>query len=486
LQNRDSRALYIWLVCFAAVLGLILRLVAAAGDLWLDEIWTLNLLKRAKTIGDIFFRIPYDNNHFLNSAWLWLAGPDAPAVVMRLAAVVFGTLSIPAAAAIGRRYCEASGVIAAFLIAVGYFFVHYGSEARGYAGMILAILLAYNALEGALEDENKARRYAVFALAICFGTFSHLTMAEATGVLCLTGAARLLSRGERLRSNLRSLAAIFIVAGLATAPAIACLLVGALSSNFHVGVMEPFSYQALAQGLADMARSSLGFPQGVNDVAVLTATAALALAFLALVPAHRRWFPALAVFGLPLLHAALRLPSQFYARFHLTAAVALILLTSDALAALWRRKGVCRMAAGLALALIAMGQAAQLANFFRFGRGAYVGAVKTMSERGPFVYSVDFLKEETKAVVGYEARRLGAKATAVEEADWCESAPDWLIVVNLPKSLAALPERKTAGPSACQTSFRRDRTFMAWGLSGFVWTLYRRQDERSPPSASPL
>jgi hypothetical protein len=469
-------AVYFALVLCAAGLGLALRLRAAAGDLWLDEIWSLNLVKRAGTIGDVFIHIPYDNNHFLNSAWLWIVGPNASVVVMRLAAIVFGTLSIPVAAAVGRRFCSLSGAIAAFLIAIGYFFVHYGSEARGYSGMILAVLLAYYAIEELCEDKERKGAYVLFAAAICFGTFSHLTMVEATGVLCLTGAGRVMTEARPLASRLWSVATIFVVAALASAPALACFAVGAFLPEFRVGVMEPFSFPALAQGLADMARATLGFPQSMEDGAVVSATAIIALACLRLTPERRRWFPALAIFGLPAIHAALHLPSQFYARFHLTAAVALVLLASDALAALWRREGRRRGVAVALIGLLLAGQTLQLQNFFHVGRGAYADAVRTMSGGGAFSYSTDGVSNETNAVVAYEAGWLGLAAAPAPDADWCRDPPAWLIVATTPRSPATLPERRLAGKAECSAIFHRERSYPAWGLSGFVWTLYRRAE----------
>jgi hypothetical protein len=128
---------------------------------------------------------------------------------------------------------------------------------------------------------------------------------------------------------------------------------------------------------------------------------------LALVPAGRRWFPAIAVFGLPLAHVALRLPSQFYPRFHLTAAVGLLLLTSDGLAALWSRKGAARAASIAVLALILAGQALNLTEFFTFGRGHYVAAFRRMSEGGPVTYAADFARGEKRVVVEYESERAG-------------------------------------------------------------------------------
>jgi hypothetical protein len=477
-SRARSQWVYICLIGFATLLGLALRLRAAHGDLWLDEIWTLLLLERAKTIGDVFIGVHHDNNHFLNSAWLWLVGPDAPTTLMRLPAIVFGALAILTAAALGRRFCDAAGVIAAVLIAVSYFFVHYSSEARGYSGMILAILVAYNALEGMLANEETIANRIVFAVAICFGTFSHLTMVEATGVLCLAAWARLTPGDVSLKASLQSAVPIFIIGGLATIPAVVCFVVGALSPDFHVGYQEPFTFGMLAQGLADMARSTLGFPRAFPDLVVVIATAILALASLALVPAHRRWFPALAVFALPILHAAFGLPNQFNARFHLTSAVGLIVLSGDSLAVLWRRKHGPQAIAALAIGLFAAAQSFELAQFFGSGRGAYKEAIKAMSERGPVTYSIDpaGLRLGTRSVLGYHAAGLGMEAKAISEEAWCESAPNWLILANMPNSTPVLPQRKTAGPANCQATFLRDRTFDAWGLSGVDWTLYHRAD----------
>ncbi len=463
-------------VLVAVAVGLCLRIVAAKGDLWLDEIWTLRLLEPVKSLGDVFFKVHHDNNHFFNSAWIWLIGPDASILLMRLPAILLGTFGVLAARAVGRRFSEASGVIAALLMAIGYFFVHYGSEARGYAGMILAVLVAYDALLAILDGKARTRNTIVFAAAICIGTFFHLTMVEATAALCASFFARSWSRGEGLAAALRRSLPIGLAAAAATLPAVGLFVHGAFAPDFRVGAMEPFTFALLGQGLSGVARTVLGLPQAMDDAAVVAVAAAFALAMLALVPAGRRWFPAIAIFGLPLAHVALRLPSQFYPRFHLTAAIGLLLLTSDGLAALWSRNGAARGASIMILALIVVGQASNLASFLSLGRGDYVAAFKRMSERGPVTYAADFAKGETRAVVEYEADRAGIAATRVLEQDWCVKAPDWLISVATPNTPLDLPARKTAGPAACPTIYQRDESFPAWGLSGFAWTLYRRDE----------
>ncbi|TDX63166.1 hypothetical protein EDE12_10874 [Methylosinus sp. sav-2] len=454
------------------LLGAALRLYAAQGDLWLDEIWTLNLLERAHSFGDVFIGLHHDNNHVANSAWLYLIGPNAPVPLMRLAAIAFGTLAIPAAAAAAasRRYCGAAGLIAAFVFATSYFFVHYGSEARGYAGMTLAVLLAYGLVDAILAEGASWRRLLALAAAIGFGTFSHLTMIEASGALALTAMLRF------RRSTLGRAVAIGAVAGLASLPALFCFAYGALAPDFQVGAMVPLSPAIFAEGVAGMARATLGFPRGVDDFALLGAAGLLALGLLAVLPAERRVFPAIAVFGLPLLHIAAGLPSQQYPRFHATAAIGLTLLAAEGCAALYRAGALRRGAAAVLLGAFAIGDAGRLADFYRDGRGHYADAVKIMAERKEAPYAVDFARGETKAVVAYHARKLGVVATMVSPAEWCATPPAFLLVVDLPDSLADHAERRSAGPRDCRADFLRRGYFPASGLSGFAWTLYEREE----------
>ena len=74
MQAALARANPVGLVVLAAVAaGLCLRIIAAKGDLWLDEIWTLRLLEPVKSLGDVFFKVHHDNNHFCNCPGLVIA-----------------------------------------------------------------------------------------------------------------------------------------------------------------------------------------------------------------------------------------------------------------------------------------------------------------------------------------------------------------------------------------------------------------------------
>jgi len=462
-----------------ALLGLLLRFLAARGDLWFDEVTSLRFLReQATSLGDVFLTIHSDNNHLFNSAWLWLVGLDAPVLMLRALSILLGGASVAAAWAACRPSGEISARVAALLFAVGYFFVHYGSEARGYSGMILAILVAYAALQAILARGVSAGRLGLFGAAICAGTLFHLTMLEASGALVASAMGPICFGPGGRREKFRRVALLAGAAGLASAPALGFFAHAVLAGDFRHGWMEPFTPATLFEGLAGVARSVLGLPESFGDASCVALAALMALALLAVVPARRRWFPAIAIFGSPLLHAALGLPSESYARFHMSVAVALPLLFADGFGALWARGRAWRGLGVAALALVLAGQALNLAKFFGAGRGDYTAAERRMTERGPTSFATDteFAPGENRLLALFAARRAGFDLRPVAEGAWCGAPPQWLIVAALPKRPHPASLEKTAGPPDCPTRFRLDRAYPTWGLSGYSWTLYRRED----------
>lgn len=460
------------LVGASALLGLALRLTAAEGNLWLDEIWSLRLLEPARSLADIFLRTPNDNNHYFNSAWLWLVGLDAQPLALRLLSVALGALSVVAAAAACRAQGALAAAVAALLFATSYIFVHYGSEARGYSGMIFSILVAKASLDALLSRPSRAA-WGLFGASVCAGAFFHLTMVEATAALALAALAQT-AYERRARQGV----AIAIVAGLACAPAVALFALGATSPSFRIGFIAPFTSEALFHGLGGAIRTTLGAPASLPDLPAVAIAAISAAGALALLPVSRRWFPVVAIFGLPAIHAAFELPNQFYPRFHLTAAVGLLLLASEAIAALLARGGAARLLGSGAVLLYLGGQTAAAGNFYRYGRGGYAEAARFMADDGPASYSADFAKREIDLTVRFFARAPEAPLRYVEVEKICAEPADWFIDISDPFDTADKPAQRTIGApeQGCARPYALARVFRAWGLSGHTWWVYRRVD----------
>jgi hypothetical protein len=130
------------------VIAAILRIVAAHNDLWLDELISLDLVSAAKTPWQIFTAIHSDNNHYLNSLYLYFLGSQDHPVRYRYLSVLCGVSLVPAGYWLLARRSRVEGLILAGLFACSYPFIHFSSEARGYAGALLGTTLACAALAG--------------------------------------------------------------------------------------------------------------------------------------------------------------------------------------------------------------------------------------------------------------------------------------------------------------------------------------------------
>ena len=470
-------------VVLIAFVGCALRVAAARGDLWLDEIWSFVIVGKAATFADVVLALPYDNNHVLNSLWLKLVGDQAPSILVRLPTIVFGTLCIPVAARLGARTSPLAAIAIATVVAIDDVFVHFGSEARGYSGLILGFLVALNALEARLAGDARRKTLIVFALAIGFGTISHLTMLEATCLLCVTAGLRLML-AEGLRGAWpQRLAPILVAAALGSLPPLACFVVSVFSGTLHVGLATQFSFAPFAEGLGGMVRATLGLwplplPRATSELLLPLAGLGV-VAALPLLPPQRRVLPALGLLALPLAHAVLHLPNQLYARFHLVTGVCLALFVAELWARSWRRGST-----GRALALVAgigflAGQAAQLVPLLVDGRGHFAAATAAMTAKGATRVAAlpAVAAPETAAVMRWYAKRMGrtADVTLVPNKTLCATPPDWLVIVHRPDDAMDQSDAQRLATIACAGQFAPAETYPGFGLSGFAWTVFRRR-----------
>ena len=94
---RSGAMLLLIVAFFGAVRALALR-----NDLWLDELWTLWHLGQLRSVGEIFTRFIHDNNHPLNTLWIYLVMPLKMDWPCRLLSWLGGTAAIWLAAKIAR------------------------------------------------------------------------------------------------------------------------------------------------------------------------------------------------------------------------------------------------------------------------------------------------------------------------------------------------------------------------------------------------
>ncbi len=460
-----------------------LRLGAAGGDLWIDEVWSLENIALARAQADgadwlaLFFQA---NTHAVNTLYLALVGPDAGPFAYRALSVVSGIAAVAMAAVLGWRRSVTEGLIAAAMVAVSYPMVHYAGEARGYTTMLLAALAAIYLLQTTLEAPSPASnpgRIMAFIAVSLLGFAAHLSFAVIEAGLGIWAAVALF---QRLASPVSVAARLTTLFGV---QAVVLTAYGAVAwNNFTVGGGSSPPTAVSVNTMAEMAF-------GADPAARGSITPALGLV-LALVIwwLHRRgdgfwvFFAAVALLY-PLGFVLADPPLGMSERYFITSALAALILAARGLAMAMAGKRWARALAVAALAGFFIGNAFLLHKFFTDGRGGYTEAVKFIAAAGEGP-----ARDGPVRVAGYQSLRVGAVlkfhasragladslryVTPEEEA----GAPAaWFIDGSfLGRQPAPEISRPLKGPGL--TPYTLKAVFPYWGLSGDTWAVYRRAD----------
>ena len=460
----------------------LLRVWAASGDLWMDEVWSLGniALARSQPTGGNWLALFFQaNTHPLNTLYLAFLGPDAGIFAYRALSVVSGIGAVAMAAVLGWRRSAAEGLIAAAMVAVSYPMVHYAGEARGYATMMLAALAAIYLLQTILEAPNQAPkpfRVLAFIAVSLLGFASHLSFAVIEAGLGIWAAVALF---RRLGSPVSVAARLTVLFGVQAAVLTAY---GAVAwNNFVIGGGTSPPTAVAVNTMAEMAFGADPAARG-SITPVLGLVLAAAIWWL-----YRRgdgswvFFAAVALlypFGFVLVDP----PQGMAERYFITSALAALILAARGLALAMEGKRWARVLAVAALAGFGMGNALLLQKFFTDGRGGYTEAARFIAAAGEGP-----ARKGPARVAGYQALRVGAVlkfhasragladalryVTPEEEA----GAPAaWFIDGSFPGRRPP-PEisRRLEGPGL--TPYSLEGVYPHWGLSGDTWAVYRRK-----------
>jgi hypothetical protein len=467
-----------WVVslsCIVAAGGMV-RLIGARGDLWLDEIWTLLLIAPVHSVGGILLDIGHDNNHYLNSIYLYLIGPDATSLAQRGLAVALGTATVAAAGLAAAPCGRAAAVFAMLLFAFAYPMVHYGSEARGYAGLVLFVLVALVFLHRALDRSDWRVRHGL-GVAIGLGLLSHLTMVAGAAGLAAWSIWVLWRRSGGLRQAAMATLAIFRPALAWTFAVGACVVIASQRHRFTLGGVIPFAPADFVDGYGGLIRGLLGAPDPVSSLLppwAFLAAASGAIALAAYAWRDRESDVSLYVIAAVALPAAIflaALPNVQFGRYFLVSGTIFLLFVADVLGDAWSRGGVPRIVAGAALSTMLIGHAVALASFFQDQRGHYTDAIALMARDGRFSYASDH-EFRTRTVVDFFAAKRGIAADYVRPDEWCRSPPQFMVIEDIDTALRF--GHLDLGPPQCRLGFERGESFASSRLSGRPWTIYRR------------
>ena len=160
------------LAIVALVIGAIFRLRGIGGDLWLDEIWSINNLDSISSFSQIFTSLKTDNNHLLNSAYLYLVGYGAHPIVYRFPALIFSLAVLILAPSLSFHRGKRETLFSIILISLSYPIILLTTEARGYSGMLFFSVIALMMLHSYASNPTNKKLY-WYWIASILGFLSH-------------------------------------------------------------------------------------------------------------------------------------------------------------------------------------------------------------------------------------------------------------------------------------------------------------------------
>jgi hypothetical protein len=445
----------------ALLLGALLRISLSFQQLWLDEVWTMYFIERfVASWPDVFLSIHHDNNHYLNTLYVWLVGFHRPFFVYRIPAFLCGIGLTAWVTRDAWRRSPREGVMAAVLTGLSSTLIFTSADARGYAPMLLFGYGAFVFWCRWLGNDSWRSMvcYQIFAV---LAILSHLTaLAALASLISLTMLSKTRERGWR-----EGILATSIVHSTPVALVLALFWVDLRFLTFG-GARE------LPHGFAGVVHTLIGWTEPVGSLSVIVALAAVALAVAAFHHVQRSdevalfvaflGFSAVYVVGFLLARNVALHERLLYVVF-LATLVAVVRFAAD----LWRERPRARALIGCCLGAFVLLNLQATAEQLRSRNGDPEGILHWVVEHAesPTV-SLSTLSTVDYSLVRYYARRMPhATFVGVPHERWAQEPPDWIL------------ERPCVCPSVNEafrevTADRYERVLPA--EKGRFWAVWRR------------
>jgi hypothetical protein len=436
--------------------------------LWFDEVWSWEFARSAQTPAQLFFGAQHhhDNNHKLNTLYLYFVPDGEPFWAYRLHSLAAGLAAVLLAYRAAVRRGKLDGLLAALFVAVSSWFVLSSAEARGYALLLAFALAAFDGLQRYLRDGGLGYLLQ-FWLAVILGFLAHLTFLHAYLAFGVWTVYHFARNRETKGSELLQLARVHAV------PATFFVLLYLLDvRRMEIGGAPP---TWLPEILGSLLCRGVGLPY-TPLLAILVAGLALSVFAAGLQLLRRQaddsWvFFAMAIVGSPLLLLLMR-PPFVYERYFFLPLLFFLLLLGYVLADLARR-----FRAGIVLSLavaaaMLLGNVALLSEFVHGGgRGEFVQALRHIdahADAGPVTVAGDLDLRVSKMMRFYGPPRF----EYIPQTDAPAHPADWLLIHRPDRDQPPLDE--FAFPPQGGVLYRRDSEFRVGSPAGWDWYVYHR------------
>jgi len=461
----------IWVLYFLLLAAAALRIYGALNDLWLDEIWSLQLAGSVSSPWQVFTKIHHDNNNYLNTLWLYLCGSRGNWPGYRIPSIAAGIGSVALAGMIGRRRDARAAGFAMVLAAFSYVQILYSSEARGYAEAVFFSFLSFYALEKYLEKQEWLSAL-LFSISSILGFDSHLIFLN---FFC---AALLWSGWRVIKLRLGPKRAIQALLACHAAPAVFLMVL------YFVDIR----YQKFGGGTengpgvyADSFAWVLGGPLGrfgVVPTIILAAVIFIAGIWMLWRNGSDSWiFFVSVILVVPVSLAMMRHSEVLYVRHFMIGMSFFLILFGFVLAMLYRRGWPGRIICIFLLAAYFILNGWHTISLFKYGRGHYEEAARFMAEhtKGPVVtiggdhdfriafvlrfYIADAVRDKTAHY--YQNARINS---------WPKGGPEWFVAHK--ESFESPVPREMQIADGAGNRYEFVKTFPTAPLSGLHWFIY--------------
>ena len=440
------------------IAAFLLRLPCLRGELWFDEIWSLNFARGAGSLAAVLFGVHHDNSHVLNTLWLYLVSGSRDFAVYRLFSFITGLLTVALLA--HDEEDPARGLLTAALAAGSAVMVLFSTEARGYAPMAFFAVLCRRLLPSVFFSPVKSRYNSLaFAASALLGFLSHSTFVFVYAGLFAQYAPRL---------SRRQLVHLF-----APAPALMLLLAALQRGRFEIGGAMYSSFWLVAA-------RTLTLWSGAPDAPLMAAVGALILAGLYAREVVLLWKSRDPDFR---FHSTLAVSAVVFAaafpfrseRYFFAALPFVLSLASRPLVRILRGPAPAKALACGLLALYFLGNGARVRGLADGGRGHYLEAMNMMAAetRGATVTVGTDHHLRNPLLLDFYADRVTPpkRIVHVAYAEMFRDPPEWYLAhtFDTDPRLAPVGLRFGNGPSYALAGI-----FPYSGLSGWAWLVYRR------------
>lgn len=455
------------------IVAIVLRVFAAFGELWFDEIVSLWHARSLSSPLDVLL-IFHDNNHPLNTVFLFLVGPNAAPLTYRLLAIISGTLLLIMLPKLTITRDELSTVIAAMVFGFSFIFVLYSSEARGYAPMLLFAALAYITTESCIQKPSRRSRL-IFTLAHTLGILSHPAYLQFYFAVIIWSAVTLRSRAGTF-VWLTDFAKLHL-----PALCISCIYYWSFVLQAPVGSGPKLPYLGVILNALSLSLAGPEFSDANLNTAPFVLATAILMLYIAINEIHllykkkdQRWCFFLAIIFLaPIISLLVFQPRVLFERYFLVSIFFSLILFSNFIARLTRQSGSRRILGVIIFFIYIIANCLPLSKLLSVGRGGYKKALQQIvanSTPEEATFSSDH-DGRAELILNYNLPYLGSSPPKyVKEKNISELKPTWYLSHSQDSYLVPPKDLILEG----DVKYQIDSIYPYASISGWSWFLYRK------------